>query len=131
MGLGVVVFGEWKARGMELVVRSVDRGCGGLVGLSGGRAVVVNFEVETGGKGEGGDSGRASLLAAAASSHAARAEGSIGHVVCGGSFGGVWIFVEEVLPMIMRLRSGQLYLHADRKTQLGNIEARGRCLAVE
>ena len=71
--------------------------------------VVVNFEVEAGGKGEGGDSGRASLLAAAASSHAARAEGSIGHVVCGGSFEGVWIFVEEVLPMIMRLRSGQLY----------------------
>lgn len=108
VGLGVVVFGEWEARGMELVERSVDRGCGGLVKLDGGRGVVVvdvDVEVNFGGIGEGCGSRRDSLLAAAAfSSHAARAEGSIGHVVGGRSFGGGWILVEEVLPMIMRLR---------------------------
>lgn len=89
MGLVVVVSGEWEARGMELVVRSVDRGCGGLVGLDRGReVVVVDVEAEVGGKDEGDGSGGDSLLAAAASSHAARAEGSIGHAEGGGSFGG-------------------------------------------
>lgn len=48
---------------------------------------------------EWGGGGRASL--AAASSHAARAEGSTGHVDGGGSFGGGWTLDEEVLPMMI------------------------------
>lgn len=36
---------------------------------------------------------------AAASSHAARAEGSTGHADGGGSFGGGWTLPEEVFPM--------------------------------
>lgn len=128
MGLGVVVSGDWEARGMELVMRLVDRGCGGLVGLSGGRAVVVGLDVEVVGCGSGRDF---FSEAAAASSHAALAEGSIGHAVGGGSFGGGWILVDEVLPMVIKVKLGQFYLHANRKAQLGIIEGRGRCLAVE
>ena len=64
VGVGVVVFGESSARGMELVTRSEARG-----------RVLVSL---------GGE--RDSL--AAASSHAARAEGSTGQADCGGLFGG-------------------------------------------
>lgn len=80
VGVGVVVFGERSARGMELVTRLEARGWD-LVGLGGGAGIVVEVE----GGGEGGGCGRASL--AAASSHAARAEGSIGHADGGGSCG--------------------------------------------
>lgn len=81
VGVGVVVWGESAARGMELVTRSEARG-----------RVFASLEVGTGsGTAEAGGCcgalGRASW-AAAASSHAARAEGSIGHADGGGSFGG-------------------------------------------
>lgn len=81
MGVGVVVFGERSARGIELVTRSEARGRF-WVSLGGGMG-----ELEEGGRrGEVGGGGRGSW--AAASSHAVRAEGSIGHAGCRGSFEG-------------------------------------------
>lgn len=53
--------------------------------------------------GEGGGGWRWTSLAAV-SSHAARAEGSIGHADGGRSFGGVWTLLEEVFPMAMGWR---------------------------
>ena len=75
VGVGVVVCGEWGARGMELVTREEARGCG-----------LSDLEAEAEAEGGGCGLGRASW--AAASSHAARAEGSMGHAAVEGSFGG-------------------------------------------
>ena len=68
--------GEGSARGMELVMRAVDRG-GGLDGVLGG-------------KGGGGDGGWGSWAA----SQAVRAEGSMGQVGGWGSS-----LLEEVFPI--------------------------------
>ena len=84
MGVGVVVFGESSARGMELVTRSEARGRV-LVSLGGGMGD-GGVDLEGGRRGEEAGEERDSW--AAASSHAARAEGSTGHTGCGGSFGG-------------------------------------------
>lgn len=89
------MFGESSARGMELVTRSEARGRV-LLSLGLGMGVVG---VDAEGGGEGGGSGRASW--AAASSHAARAEGSMGHADGGGLLGGSWTLLEEVFPMVM------------------------------
>lgn len=71
VGVGVVVGGESSARGMELVTRSEAR-ASWFVGCE-GEGCVVDLDGEV--AEEGG--GRTSW---AASSHAARAEGSTGHV---------------------------------------------------
>ena len=84
MGVGVVVGGERGARGMELVTREEARGRG-VVGL---------------GTGVGGVGWEA------ASSHAARAEGSMGQAGGGGSVGGGWMLLEEVFPMVVELGEG-------------------------
>lgn len=92
-----MVGGESSARGMELVTRSEARGLF-LVSLGGGMGD-ADGDAEGGRRGEGGGSGRDSL--AAASSHAARAEGSTGHADCGVGFGGGETWLEEVFPMFM------------------------------
>lgn len=79
-----MVFGESSARGMELVTRSEARGRV-LVSLGGGMGD-GGVGLEGGRRGEGGGGERDSW--AAASSHAARAEGSTGHADCGGLFRG-------------------------------------------
>ena len=78
---------------MELVTRSEARGRV-LVSFGGGREVG-----DLGGEGGGGGGERASW--AAASSHAARAEGSIGHADGGAEVGGGWDWLEELDPMVV------------------------------
>lgn len=88
-GEGVLVVGESSERGMELMTRSearglwfVIRGVGEGVDVDGGGAVLL----------------RVSL---AASSHAVRAEGSIGQAEDEVEGGGCWIWLEEVFPMLL------------------------------
>lgn len=69
------------------MTRVEARGCG-FEGLEVGREGV-----------EGGGGDWASL--SAAESHAARAVGSMGHAVGGGSVGGAWMLLEEVFPMVI------------------------------
>ena len=90
MGVGVVVGGERGARGMELVTREEARGRG-----------VVGLGTEV-----GWDGGAGGGSWAAASSHAARAEGSMGQAGGGGSVGGGWMLLEEVFPMVVELGKG-------------------------
>lgn len=88
VGVGVVVGGESSARGIELVMRLVGRGRW-FVSRGGGGCVVLS---------EGGDAwGGAGWEVW---SHAARAEGSIGQVEGGGSFGADGTLLEDVLPML-------------------------------
>lgn len=78
---------------MELVTRSEARGRV-LVSFGGGREAG-----DWAGEGGGGGGERASW--AAASSHAARAEGSIGHAGGGGKIGGGWDWLEELFPIVV------------------------------
>lgn len=89
VGVGVVVGGESSARGMELVTRLVGRGRWS-VSRGGGGCVVLS---------EGGDACRGAGWEVW--SHAARAEGSMGQVGGGGSFGAGGTLLEVVLPMLV------------------------------
>ena len=86
--------GESSARGMELVTRSEARGW--VFASRGGGGVDVVDSNDGGVEGEGGGGERASL---AASSHAARADGSTGQAEGEGSFEVALAVLEGVFPI--------------------------------
>ena len=118
-----MVAGERSARGMELVTRSEARG---RVLVSFGRGTEAG---DWGGEG-GGGCGERDSWAAAASSHAARAEGSIGHVGGGGEVGGGGDWLEELDPMAVGLESRQCEKMV-KATELRICQAWSRGLAAE
>lgn len=119
MGEGVVVAGESSARGMELVTRSEASGlC--FVGCRGGEGIdegVVEGRVEGGG-GWG--------VFFAASSHAARADGSTGQVGRGASDRGVCTLLDEVFPILL-----SCHRHGDRSCCGQNSTEQVRNLTAE